>query len=132
MPPTEKSNAFLVAERLESLNISLLSEWDVLIFLYRHGTILTSASQISHLLGYSTAAITAALDRLQSSGFIVRSRSSSGIRLYQFCIPGNSSRCASFMELMILAEKRAGRLELLKHLLRDKTPLSHVGGLRLA
>jgi biotin operon repressor len=132
MPPAEKSNDFLVAESLEKLGISLLSEWDALAFLYRHGTSLTSAAQIAQLLGYNTAALTAALDRLESLGFIVRSRGYQGVRLYRFSVPTDPARCSRFIELMILAEKRPGRLLLLKHLQRDKPPLSRAGGLRLA
>jgi hypothetical protein len=132
MPPAEKSNGFPVAERLEVLGISLLSEWDVLIYLYRHGTVLTSAAQIATFLGHDSAPVIAALDRLESLGFIVRSRGSQGVRLYRFSIPKDPARCSGFMELMILAEKRAGRLLLLQQLQRDKAPLSRTGGLRLA
>jgi hypothetical protein len=132
MPQAEKSNDFPVAERLEILGISLLSEWDVLVFLYRHGTILTSTAQIAHSLGHGSAPVIAALDLLESLGFIIRSRGSQGIRLYRFSIPTAPARCSGFMELMILAEKRAGRLLLLQHLRRDKPPLSRNSGLRLA
>ena len=34
------------------VGISLLSEWDVLVFVYRHGASLTSAEQIARLIGY--------------------------------------------------------------------------------
>jgi hypothetical protein len=132
MPLAEKVNDFPVAERLEILGISLLSEWDVLIFLYRHGTILTSAAQIANFLGHGIAPVIAALDRLESLGFILRSRGSQGIRLYRFSIPPGTARCSGFMELMIRAEKRAGRLLLLQYLRRDKPPLSRSSGLRLA
>jgi DNA-binding transcriptional MocR family regulator len=132
MPPAEKSNDFPVAERLESLGISLLSEWDVLVFLYRHGTILTSAAQIAQSLGHAIAPVIAALDRLESLGFIVRSRGSQGVRLCRFSIPADAARCSGFMELMILAEKRQGRLMLLEHLRRDKPPVGRSSGLRLA
>jgi len=128
----EESNDFLAAERLEILGISLLSEWDTLVFLYRHGTSLTSAAQIAYLLGHGKAAITAALDRLESLGFIARSRGYQGVRLYRFSVPTDPSRCSCFIDLMILAEKRPGRLLLLKHLQRDKPPLSRTGSLRLA
>src|SRR6266446_8273778 len=132
MPSAEKSKDFLVAEHLKSLGISLLSEWDVLVFLYRHGTILTSAAQIANFLGHGSAPVIAALDRLESLGFIMRSRGSEGIRLYRFSVPKDPSRCSCFMELMILAEKRTGRLLLLQHLQRDRPPLSRSSGLRLA
>src|ERR1700687_4815729 len=116
MQPPEKSNDVLVQERLQTLGISLVSEWDALVFLYRHGAILTSAAQIAHLLGHGSAPITAALDRLESLGFIVRSRGSQGVRLYRFTVPTDPARCSCFMELMILSEKRAGRLLLLEQL----------------
>ena len=131
MPPPEKSNDFLVAERLETLGLSLLSEWDALVFLYRHGSSLTSAAQIAHILGHSTAALTAALDRLESLGFIVRSRVYRGVRLFRFSVPSDPARCACFIELIGLAEKRNGRLLVLNHLQRDKLPLNRPG-LRLA
>jgi biotin operon repressor len=131
MPPPEMSNDFLVAERLESLGVSRLSEWDVLVFLYHHGTSLTSAAQIAHLLGHSRAALIAALDRLESLGFIVRSRGYQGVRLYRFSVPTDPSRCSCFMELMILAENRPGRLLLLKQLQRDRPPPRRSEGFRL-
>jgi MarR family len=133
MPP-EKSDDFLVHRHLEILGVSLLSEWDVLAFLYCHGTSLTSAAQIAHLLGHDRAVVSAALDRLGSLGLIQRSRGSQGVRLYQFSIPADdASRCSSFEELTRVAANRQGRLLLLKHLQRG-SPLLPVraGGLRLA
>src|SRR4051794_10559792 len=128
----ENSNDFLVHEHLQSLGVSLLIEWDVLAFLYRHGSSLTSAPHIARLLGYNRAAVSTALDRLASLGLIHRSRSSQGIRLFRFS-PADTSMKASLVDLMNLAEKRPGRLVLLKYLHRGTPrPPVRAGGLRLA
>jgi DNA-binding MarR family transcriptional regulator len=101
------------------LGISLLCEWDVLVFLYRHGASLTSEGQIAGLLGYGKAAVAAALEKLESIGLAKRSRSSQGIRLYRFT-PPSDSREAGFLELMNLTEQRSGRL-LVATILRPRT-----------
>jgi hypothetical protein len=132
MPP-ENSHDFLVQENLKSLGISLLSEWDVLVFLYRRGTSLTSAAQIAHLLGYNRTAVTAALDRLGSLELIHRSRGSQGVRLYRYSAPPDPSRDSCIKNLMGLAVKRSGRLLLLKYLQRGRPePVFRAHGLRLA
>jgi DNA-binding MarR family transcriptional regulator len=104
---------------LEMLGISLLCEWDVLVFLHRHGVILNSEGQIARLLGYGKAAVEAALEKLESIGLAQRSRSSRGIRLYRFA-PAADSRHACFLDLMSLAEQRSGRL-VLANILRPRT-----------
>ena len=104
---------------LEMLGISVLCEWDVLVFLHRHGASLTTAGQIASLLGYGKAAVAAALERLESIGLAQRSRSSRGIRLYRFELPADS-RHACFLELMNLTEQRSGRL-LLATILRPRS-----------
>jgi predicted ArsR family transcriptional regulator len=111
------SSAILAREHLHMLGISLLCEWDVLVFLHRHGAILTSAGQIAGLLGYGKAAVAAALERLESMGLAQRSRGSRGIRIYRFQPPADS-RYGCFLELMGLAEKRTGRLLLVTILRR--------------
>jgi hypothetical protein len=108
-----------VLEHLKTLGVSTLSEWDVLTFLHRHSTSLTSAAEIALLLGDNKAAVSAALDRLASLDLIQRSRGSQGVRLYRISVPTDSSRYSSFMELMSLAENRDGRLLLRKHLPRE-------------
>ena len=115
----EKSTDLPVHEHLKILGISTLSEWDVLTFLHRHGTIMTSAAEMALLLGDNKAEVGAALDRLASLGLLQRSRGSQGIRRYQISIPTDLSRFSSFIELMRLAENRDGRLLLLKHLPRS-------------
>ncbi|MGA8026746.1 MAG: helix-turn-helix domain-containing protein, partial [Bryobacteraceae bacterium] len=66
------------------MGISLLSEWDVLAFSYRHGANLTSVEHIARLLGYGKAAVRSALDKLESLGLIRRSRASQGVRMHYF------------------------------------------------
>jgi DNA-binding MarR family transcriptional regulator len=63
------------------MGISLLSEWDVLAFVYRHGASLTTADQIARLIGYESAVVSDALDRLEREKLIERSRPSQGVRL---------------------------------------------------
>lgn len=129
----EKHEDFLVQERLESLGLSTLSEWDALAFIYRHGSSLSSATQLAQFLGDNKAAVSLALNRLESLGFIERSRGSQGIRLCRFLVPEDPSRSAGLIELMKLSETRTGRLALLKHLRRDGVPLlSRSAGLHLA
>ena len=71
---------------MAAIPITLLSEWDVLYFLYRHGTSLASAEQMSQLIGYGKSVVGEALDALVNVGVVQRSRSSQGIRLYRFAI----------------------------------------------
>lgn len=105
---------------LELLGISLLCEWDVLVFLHRHGVILNSEGQIARLLGYGMAGVAAALEKLESIGLAQRSRSSRGIRLYRFAPVVVESRHACFLDLLSLAEQRNGRL-VLATILRPRT-----------
>jgi hypothetical protein len=42
---------------LESIGISLISEWGMLAFVYRHGPSLTSTEQIAKLIGYENGAV---------------------------------------------------------------------------
>jgi DNA-binding MarR family transcriptional regulator len=55
------------------LGISLLTDWDLLAFVYRHGASLTSTDQIARLIGYESAVVGAALDRLERDKLIERS-----------------------------------------------------------
>jgi hypothetical protein len=121
-----------IRELLRTLDISSLSEWDVLTFLYRHHTSLTSAADIAVLLGGNKVEVDASLDRLASVGLIQRSRGSQGVRLYQISVPVDPLRCSSFIELMGLAKSRDGRLLLLKHLPRESRQLRRAHGLRIA
>jgi DNA-binding MarR family transcriptional regulator len=108
---------------LKILDIGSLTQWDVLIFLCHHRTTLVGAEFIARLLGYGTAPVVAALDVLESRGLVHRSRVSQGARLYQFALPGDPPGRDAFERLTALANSRAGRLRLFKHLKpRDQTP----------
>jgi circadian clock protein KaiC len=117
----EKHGNFPVHEHLEILSVSLLCEWDALVFLYRHGASLASAQQIASLLGYDVATLATALDRLESLGLVKRSLGAKGLRLYRFSLPTDPVRLSSFVEIMGLAEKRTGRLQLLSYLQQGRS-----------
>ena len=131
---SEVSQDSQVLERLQVLGVELLTEWDTLIFLSRHGASLCTAAQIAQLIGYDKAEIGLALHKLDTLGLIQRSRISQGIRFYRFSAPVEPSRQSSLSELMDLARSRAGRLLLVKHLKRPTFVLRRrrEGGLRLA
>jgi DNA-binding MarR family transcriptional regulator len=101
---------------LESMGIFLLSEWDVLAFVHRHGTSLTSAQHISQLIGYDISAVVGALDRLERENLIHRSRTSEGVRFYRILDSTDAGRRGCLEQLVSLSESRAGRLLLTKQL----------------
>src|SRR5438093_9803178 len=108
---------------LETLGIDSLTQWDMLVFLYRHQTSLVGAEFIARLLGYATAPVIAALDVLESLELVERSRASQGARLYQLTLPAGSPRRDASGRLTASANSRAGRLWLSKKLKpRDQTP----------
>jgi hypothetical protein len=107
----------LVSEHFETLHIRSLPEWDVLAFIYRHGTSLASAEQIARLLGYPRAAAGAALDTLTTTGLVQRSRNSHGVRLYHFAPAApDDGRWRALEELIKIAGTREGRLLFIGHL----------------
>jgi DNA-binding MarR family transcriptional regulator len=65
---------------LKSLGISLLSELDVLVFVHRRKTSLTSVKQISSLIGHDQAAVSIALGQLEREMLIEPSIASQGWR----------------------------------------------------
>ena len=95
---------------LKTLGIATPCQWDVLVFVYRHQSSLVSAGQIAHFLGYATADVVAALDSLESSGLVERSRVSQGVRLYQLTAPADPTRRDALERLMTLADSRTVRL----------------------
>jgi hypothetical protein len=123
----------LFRKNLEALHIRHLAEWDVLAFIYRHGTNLAGADHIARLLGYGKAVVGAALDSLTSTGLVKRSRNSHGARLYQIApvIPGD--RGPYLEEMMKRTEGRRGRIVLISLLRRasGNEPRGR-GGLHLA
>jgi predicted transcriptional regulator len=131
---SEVSQDFQVPERLRVLGVELLTDWDALVFLYSHAASLCTAAQIAKFIGYDKVEIAAALHRLEAQGLIQRSRVSQGIRFYRFLAPAEPSRHTCLLELMNLAQYRAGRMLLLKHLKRPNVVhrRRRESGLRLA
>jgi predicted transcriptional regulator len=125
----------IAGSHLDTLRIRSLAEWDVLAFIYHHGTSLASAVQISRLLGYCRATVGAALDSLTSTGLVQRSRNSHGVRLYQFAVAAEGDfRRGSLEEMMKVAEERQTRLLIIGHMRRAAAgkELRGRGGLHLA
>ena len=82
----------------------------MLVFLYLHQTSLVSAEHIARLLGYATGEVAAALEHLESLGFVERSRVSQGARLYQFTAPAHTPPGDACHRLMRVADSRTVRL----------------------
>jgi len=101
---------------LKSLGISLLSELDVLVFVHRRKTSLTSVKQIASLIGHDQAAVSIALGQLEREKLIEPSIASQGLRFYRILPQEDSGRQQCFRQLVSLSETRAGRLQLTKHL----------------
>jgi len=105
---------------LESLGVSLLIDWDVLIFVYHHGVTLSSADQMARCLCWESTRIGNALGRLESLMLIESSRRSTGVRFYKVVVsPEGSRQSRCFQQLLSLTGNRAGRLMLAKILKRD-------------
>jgi predicted transcriptional regulator len=130
----DKPLAVQVDGWLDVLQISTRIEWDVLVFLYRHGATLVKAENIALLVGCDKDSVRKALDNLVSLGLVRRSRSSQGVRFYRFDVPPNLSIERSMEQLLNLSAERAGRLIVTRRLVvraqRLQAPAR--GGLRLA
>jgi DNA-binding transcriptional ArsR family regulator len=101
---------------VDSVGISLLCDWDVFAFVYRHITSLTSADQIARLVGYESRVVGGALDRLERHKLIERSRPSRGVRFYRVLDSEDAEHRHCLRELITLSESRTGRLELARRL----------------
>jgi DNA-binding MarR family transcriptional regulator len=101
---------------LKTLGIESLCQWDVIVFLYRHQSSLISAEHIGRFLGYATAEVVAALDSMESSGLVERSRVSQGVRWYQLTAPADPTRRDALEQLMTLADSHTVRLLLARRL----------------
>jgi DNA-binding MarR family transcriptional regulator len=111
------ADADLLRRHLENLSIGSLAEWDMLAFLYRHGSSIASAEQLARYVGYTSAVVEAALDSLTSTGLVVRSRNYGGVRLYQLnAAPADAARRLSIAELNRIGAEREGRLLLIEYL----------------
>ena len=107
---------------LKTLGIESLCQWDVLVFLDRHQSSLVSAEHIALFLGYATAEVVAALDSVESSGLVERSRVSQGVRLYQLTAPADPTRRDALERLMTLADSHTVRLLLARRLRGSDRP----------
>src|SRR6266446_655993 len=105
-----------VEGRLKTLGIESLCQWDVLVFLYRHQSSLVSAEHIARFLSYANAEVVAALDSVESSGLVERSRVSQGVRLYQLTAPTDPTRRDALEQLMTFADGHTVRLLLARRL----------------
>jgi hypothetical protein len=105
----------VITEWLKSLGIDSICQWDLLVFLESHRTLLVGAEDIARLMPYGAAPVVAALDQLESRGLLERSRLSQGARLYQL-VQFDGPRDRAFKELLILAASRMGRLEIIQNL----------------
>lgn len=101
---------------VDRVGISLLCDWDVFAFVYRHVTSLTSADHIARLVGYESKDVGGALDRLERQKLIERSRSSRGVRIYRVLASKDREHRSYLRGLLTLLESRAGRLQLAKRL----------------
>jgi hypothetical protein len=114
---SETNSEISVRAWLESAGISLLSQWDVLAFIYRHGPCLTSAEQVARLIGYETTAVTAALDWLERENVIQRAGFCQ-VQLHTIVAFPDDDRGRSLRQLVSRSGSRAERLrlrKLLKH-----------------
>jgi DNA-binding MarR family transcriptional regulator len=97
---------------LNTLGLTTLAQWDVLVFLYHHQVSLVGAHLIAHLLGYANEPVVAALDGLEFLGLVSRSRVSQMVRLYQVTVPDDPERHEAWARLLAVASDRAGRMRL--------------------
>jgi DNA-binding MarR family transcriptional regulator len=101
---------------------------DVLVFVHRRKTTLTSVNQIASLIGHDEAAVSDALGQLEREKLIEPSKSSQGLRFYRILPQRDAGRQQCFRQLVSLSETRNGRLQLAKHLKpigrnRDERPI---------
>jgi DNA-binding MarR family transcriptional regulator len=122
----------LVEGWLKTLGIESLCQWDVLVFLYRHQPTLASTEHIALFVGYATAEVVAALDSVESSGLVERSRvSQEEVRLYQLTAPADPTRRDALERLMTLADSHTVRLLLGRRLRGDDRPAQNKKAVRL-
>jgi hypothetical protein len=114
MPQEHAPDLAAVEHWLFTARIASRHHWDMLVFLYRHQTSLVSAEHIARLIGYATGEVVAALEYLESLGFVERSRTSQGVRLYQFAAPTDTPPGDACHRLIRVADSRAMRLLLAK------------------
>lgn len=127
MPLSGADIALAAIDRwLAVLGIRTLAEWDILVFLDRHGFSLLDSKQIVQRAGHNAAEVGAALRRLQELGLIRRLRFSEARDMFRRLVPIEQNREHAFTHLMSLADNRAVRLALRKRLgQRSAAPQRH-------
>ena len=103
---------------LEAMGVESLCQWDVIVFLNRHQTILMSPEQLARRMGYQTAIILGTLDSLAAHGFVRLSSGSSSARLYQSTTPTDPPQQEALRQLLALGNDRPGCLLLREYLRR--------------
>lgn len=101
---------------LRSLGISLMSEWDVLVFVSSRRVSLIRTDQIASLIGYEATAVSAALDHLEREKLIECSQPSRGVRVCRIVTSTDAARQVCLLHLISLAKTRTGRVRLAKQL----------------
>src|SRR5262245_44782021 len=97
--------------------VESLCQWDVIVFLYRHQTILMAPGDLARLMGYRTSTMMTTLDALAARQLVeVSSQSSAAARLYRFVAPSEPKRREALESLFALGQHRSGRLLLSKYL----------------
>ena len=89
---------------LETIGVESLCQWDVIVFLNRHQTILMSPEQLARRMGYPTATILGTLDSLAAHGFVRLFSGSSDARLYESTTPTEPSQHEALGQLLVLAD----------------------------
>ena len=101
---------------LESLGISLMSEWDVLAFVSSRRASLTSVDRIASLIGYEITAVNAALEHLEGKKLIERSQLSRGVSFLGVLTSTDAVRQRCLLQLISISKTRAGRVLLARQL----------------
>jgi DNA-binding MarR family transcriptional regulator len=103
-----------IQDCLRAIGISLLSDWDLLTFVYRHGPSLTTTGHISKLVGYEKTVVDAALDRLEREMLIERVGGPRGARLHRMSTSKDVQHRDYLQQVTALSESRDGRLLVVK------------------
>jgi len=107
---------------LQTLGVTSLCQWEVLVFCYDHQATLLTVVDFARLLGQASHAIVSALETLEARALLVRSRVSQGACLYQCRVALDSPRGAALGRLLTLAHDPAGLARIVQQLRQDRTP----------
>lgn len=105
-----KDPALSVESCMKTLGISLLTEWDLLVFVFRHGTSLICTGDIAELMGYERTVVSDALDRLEREKLVERSRPSRGVFLYRIHPAMEAARRHCVGQLVSMSQRPGVRM----------------------